>query len=462
MKQYIDLNKTFFPKSNFIINEYKYKKMNETFEKIEKSFEVFTKDDYDFSRKSENKKKKYSVSIKKLFRTLLINSRKKISDINKKRFYNAKEIQKYKDKKILLLKCLRAKNKDNNNNYYFCDKRHSGNNRDRNIFSARLLSIKKHNNHRKNNNSSISNISFFNKSSAFNSMNKNKNKLIRKKKQKMNIREKLFGKQSSEQNRNSHNISNPYSIFEKSKNSLNISSNNIINNKNSFEYDDTFDYNYIKKDFASLKKKINISKMQSSINKSKKKSKNISFDINSINAFRRNNYPKFSKYTLKNNTIKRKRDFNRLINKIKKNFSSTQRKSKSTSSSKKIKYFNKLQDQTKLQNLKNDKTLNITKCNTKDIIKKLNKIKLSLNVKKKIMKKKMGKINDKCAKNIINYFREKVIEDQNVEKFLKNDTRDYKRNIGQFIVVDDKFMYSSHFSTIMNGKFFFNNVKKNI
>ena len=353
MNECIEVNKTLIPESCFKIKENKYKKMNETYEQIKKNFEVFL-DEGNFGKiRIKHNKNRYSFNINRIFKQFLFNSRNKVIDKNKndneKRFYNAKEIQKYKDKKMMLFKYLRARNKDKNINY-FSDKKHSGNMSDRNDFYESIISNNKHNCNKNINNSSNANLSAFNRSSFINTLYKNKKGLSG---QNINVRKKLFSKISGDKSfmhiGNVHNRVKPYSASTKNNSLNNINSENK-KNVSSFEYDNIFDEDYIKKSFVSLKKKIKLSSIQSIINKLEKKGmyyKNNSYDLNSVKKFRVNKYmnPKILNYKGMNNTNKNK-DFKRIIyDKFKKrNFSSTQKRIKSSLPSQITKRLNKTQD----------------------------------------------------------------------------------------------------------------------
>ncbi len=120
MKSYINnKNKTLFPESCFSLDRYKYKKINDKIKILNKEFQIFL--DNNKNKSNKPKKNYYNFSINKLFRKLVSDSTKQIIknyqknfERNRKRFLSAKEIQKYRDKKIALLRLIRDKNQINN------------------------------------------------------------------------------------------------------------------------------------------------------------------------------------------------------------------------------------------------------------------------------------------------------------------------------------------------------------
>ena len=96
----------YFIDSGFSLNQYSYKRFNDKINDFKKDFGIFL----DKNKKIINKPRKnfFSLNINKLFKKLVFDSTSKVlknyeknSIETKKRFFSAKRIQNYKDKKII-------------------------------------------------------------------------------------------------------------------------------------------------------------------------------------------------------------------------------------------------------------------------------------------------------------------------------------------------------------------------
>ena len=112
------INKTLFPKNCFPLSLFKYKRINEDINQLHNDFKIFI----DNNEKKINKPKKnyYNFSINYLFKRLIFDSTNKLNknckvDLqkNKTRFISAREFQKYKERKLMLLKLIRDKKEHN-------------------------------------------------------------------------------------------------------------------------------------------------------------------------------------------------------------------------------------------------------------------------------------------------------------------------------------------------------------
>ena len=65
--------------------------------------------------------------------------------------------------------------------------------------------------------------------------------------------------------------------------------------------------------------------------------------------------------------------------------------------------------------------------------------------------KKEKYINNKKIKKIIKYFKNKNNINEEIDKEIKKDIFNYQKNIGDFIFLDGKYLYTSHLSYFREG-----------
>jgi len=439
------INKTLFPENCFPFSLFKYKRINEDINQLQNDFKIFI----DNNEKKINKPKKnyYNFSINNLFKRLIFDSTNKLYknckvDLQKSktRFISAREFQKYKERKLMLLKLIRDK-KDRNNI----------------MMSKTPLNIKKFStiHQSKNKNSSFDNkISLFttkslsSQTSFRNLFSNEKNKTINYKR-KINSKYRKISNSSIKIDYISHK--NSIEKLENSKNNhifspnLNVDEDIIINNfndktndKNNYSSKDDFlIFNYTDKKKGKISiKKLNLKKLKLRIKEFEKSPKYYADnDIIHKTLEKPSNFvsEKVLKHdhfymtlkglnSTKNNSIKLKRIASapKIIQKIKKTSPLIQK-------------------------------INIKK----DIIyKKVDELQRKIKIKKYIIKKE--KKDKKIAKKILgNIDNDDNSVDIDMNKEMKKDINKYQKNIGDFILVDGHYIYTSHMPFVLKKKIFF-------
>ena len=444
-------NRTCYPDSCFSINRYKYKRICEKINKLNKDFEIFL--DANKKKIIKPKKKNYSLNINTLFKKQIFDSTNKVmkknNNSNEKTnriFFNAKQIQSYKDKKKAPVKSIKAKELNNNiNSFSSIDIKSEKSLSRMNIFTNSLRSVK---NNKNNNISIITNRSFLNQQYLKNIIYSQKYK---NNKAKLNLKERLFGKnyynKKLTHNRNKNNILKDYSSIKNSKNSSLLNTFFISKNNDTIENDNNFNNDYMKIDYKSLKKKVNLKRLKLNINKYENSTK-YNPDSNKIyeNLFKINKF--INKKFIKNNRIDKslikKNEINRLL------FDRIKRKKIYTP--KTIKKIN----QTQIFRVKDNSNINrtistINKYNVTNLIDKINKLQKELKAKKRIIKKEKNNKNN-YVKKIINYFKSKSLSNSDINRAMKKDFLSYQNKIGYFVRIEDYYLYTSHLSIIFNNK----------
>lgn len=437
-------NKSFYPENCFSVDHYKYKRFNDKITDLNKDFQIFL----DNNKKIEIKQKKnfYNISINNLFKKLVFDSsykilkkyKKNFENVDKK-FYSSKQIQKYKDSKILLLKLIRSKNIDNNNNKSNNDKNTFHNISSINNLNSTFISGKNNNNSYENKMSILANKSFYShpSSNSFFDVTKRKNTNIKYKK--LNIKKKLFNKTHKNKDLiinkvSSNNISD--SISNK------MSEKEIIVHKKSSK--DNFFHINNKRDYSLLNKKINVTRLKSHIHKFEQSSKY--FPNNEI----------IQKYSLQPNKFVRQKFVKKFLiynynNKEIDSIINQYNYNRNNSSFK----LNKTHISLKIDNLNSNKAiLSNRKDNTTMLIKKINDIHKKMKAKNMEIKKEKITSNNKIKK-IINYFKKINPNQEDLDEEIKKGISNYYKNIGDFIYANGKYIYSSHLSYLSEGKSLF-------
>ena len=441
------LNKTLFPEHCFPLSLFKYKRINEDIIQLQKDFKIFL----DNNEKKINKPKKnyYNFSINNLFKRLIFDSTNKIYknckvDLQKSktRFISAREFQKYKERKLMLLKIIRDKKERNK--------------RSNIIMSKTPLNIKQFNiiHQSKNKNSSFDNkISLFttktlsSQTTYRNLFSNDKNKTINnKRKIKAKYRktsssyiklDSISHKNSNKkfENNNNNNIFSPNLIAD--EDIIVNNSNDKTNDKNNYSSKDDNDFlifNYTDKKKSKISiKKLNLKKLKLRIKEFEKSPKYYADNdiihkalekpssFISEKALKQDHFYMSLKglNSTKNNSIKLKR----------------------IASAPKI-------IQKKTSPL--IKKINIKK----DIIyKKVDELQKKIKIKKNIIKKE--KKDKKIAKKILsNIDNDDNSLDIDMNKEMKKDINKYQKNIGDFIIVDGHFIYTSHMPYVLKDKIF--------
>ena len=449
MNFYINKNNHYNIDCCFSMNQYKYKKFTNKINEFKKDFEIFL--DNDKKKVVKPKKKFYILNINKLFRKLVFDSTNKVlknyeknSQKTSKRFFSAKEIEKYKNKKILFLKLIRAKN--SKNNISTIDKN------SRNYFSirnnsAKTLNIKNYNK-RNRNKSNFSNKSIYSQSSFLNSLYDQSYR----KSAKLNFKEKfysnLINNKSTIDVHKSNNYLKAYDSIKKNDSEIIIKDYNDIRNNNKYDNNNCFNNDYSKEDFKSFKQKLNLNKLKLKVNKYENSTKylpnnEIIFkNMKERNKFVNKKYLKNDKldYSIVNN--------NELNNSIR----SYINKRNIHSAPKKFGTLDKIQMNSLKDNSNSNRTLNImNKYNTSILMKKINDIQRKIKIKKRILKKEK-KIKNNYVKKIMNYFKNKKISSKDIDNDMKKDFIEYQNKIGHFIKIDDNYLYTSHISLIIDNR----------
>ena len=336
-----------------------------------------------------------------------------------KKFLSSERIQRYRDRKLLLLKLIR-----NKNNKTFNDKNTLNNIINTNNISSTLATLKE-----KNKNIDVKKISCYTNRSTKSYPSLKHTINISLQREKLNAKTKLIKK---------INI-NKSTIFNKINNNIN-NPNNIENGLGDINNNDD-DNNYISinnKDFQAINKSINLKKLKLDIHKFEK-SKNflinndVSISIKPYQFIRK----KYIKYRIQNYKTNREMNaINQSFNYRKKTCDLSQR-------------LNESQNSLKMDNMSFN-TITARKNNTRILIQKINDINKSIKIKKRIMKKEKY-INNKKIKKIIKYFKNKNNINEEIDKEIKKDIFNYQKNIGDFIFLDGKYLYTSHLSYFREG-----------
>ena len=370
-----------------------------------------------------------------------------------KRFYNQKELDKFREKKRHLLNIMSEKmdmhksipntNKNiniNNKNRHEQNKNLNMNNFNKTVFSFKRNNINLNEN-RTHDNKSSENIYFINN---MHNKNKYKNKIkLESRNFKFKKGYNLY-KPGSTQNRNilklnfndKPKLDLRKTIEDKEKIKLKESKKNISSISLDFKIDDNIDPD----NMYNMKKKLYLEKLKSKVD-----------NFENSNNFFPEDKKMYSNYIFPFTFLKRrnlsqfeldifdKEDNKRFINKRKR-----MRKVNSLSKLKKNKtqtYFNRnrfmLTSKSKDKNKKN---------NAKIIIKKINIIKKRANKRKLGMKLLYKNRNKHLAKSLIEYFtyNEGKMVDENLENDIKEDALKYKNDLGSFTYVDGKFLFAGH------------------
>ena len=355
-------NNTLYPNCCFSMNHYKYKRISDKIDKLKKDCEMFLDNNKKMIKKS--KKKYYSSNISRLFRKLVFDSTNKVlknynnkNEKNNKRFFSAKEIQKYKDKKMIFLRLIRANDlKKNEINKSSIDR----NTLNSNKYLKRnntLLSFKDFSNQKDFKITPFNNKSSCNESSLLNIILKQKSQ---KNRRKVNFKEKVFDKKdfniSLIENQNSNNFNN--NEGEKIINSYNDKNNNYFDEK----------------DYISLKKQLNLKKLKININKFENSLKYFPNSDAYNSALKANRF--INKKYLKNHRLDET-----MINKIdiNNNICNKFKKRRNISAPKNIQKLNKIM--IPLKNNNSEKNKSIDQYNANILIKKINDIQNKMKIK---------------------------------------------------------------------------------
>ena len=437
------INKTLFPKNCFPLSLFKYKRINEDINQLQKDFKIFLDD----NEKKINKPKKnyYNFSINYLFKRLIFDSTNKLNknckvDLqkNKTRFISAREFQKYKERKLMLLKLIRDKKEHNIKS---------------NITIGKTpLNIKKFNtiHQSKNKNSSFDNkISLFT-TKSLSSQTTFRNLFSNEKNKKINNKRKINSKYKKISNSNTKIDS----FSQKNSNEKLVDNNNnhifspnlnddediIINNfndktndKNNYSSkDDFFIFNYTGKKKSKIAiKKLNLKKLKLRIKE----------------------FEKSSKYYADNDIIHKalEKPSNFISEKVLKQdhfYMSLKGLNSTKNNSIRLK---RIASAPKIIQKKTSpliKKINIKK----DIIyKKVDELQKKIKIKKNIIKKeeKDKKIAKKILSSIDNNNNSVDID---MNKEMKKDISKYQKNIGDFILVDGHYIYTSHVPFVLKNK----------
>ena len=457
-----------FPYSNINLGKFKYKIINDKLSNINKDFRIFL-DDNKMDKKFKNRRKSFhnSFNIMELIKNIISKSSnnktnmikkfKKDFQKNNKKFLNDKEIHKFKEHKHLLIKLISHKTHKNqkNINDKLINKHYIGRNNINRINSVTNLSNTmigfKHRN-----STSIDN-KFFYSTKSIGSQGSFKNIFYDEKKEfKKNINnikriryikkntkiEKIYGRRDSNSNKNSidkqntniNSYINASNDNEKDITNYHNLANTIINNNNINYYD-----NNISLDAKKIYKKIKIKKLKLKIDKYENSKKYLANDEviqqNIVDPFifiRK----KFLKKFEINNSIKNKKGFYSTMNKgIKKR--------KILSAPKFVRRLYKTPTSTRKDNSTSNDSMSGINRNSTMLINKLDNINKKIKIKKKILRKQKNDIKINYVNNIVNYYQDNQIY-ENITKEMKNDIKVYFEEIGHFIYVNRKNMFSSH------------------
>ena len=476
MKNYINnKKKTLFPESCFSLDGYKYKKINDKIKILNKDFQIFL--DNNKNKSNKPKKNYYNFSINKLFRKLVSDSTKQIIknyqknfERNRKKFLSAKEIQKYRDKKLALLRLIRNKKQISNShththtNTIKNNKTHkitNDKNTSMNNISNTFISGKDNNKSYDNKMSIFTNKSMYSYCSNRNTfLSANKSSNISIKNKKFNFKERLFGNKhfnnkSTREKMNNSSLINDLSSNKNNEKDILINSYNDGKNNISaigIKSDNHFDNLYTKDEIINLNKKINLRNLKLNIYRFEN-STNYLPNTDTINNNLLHPYKFMSKKYIIDKRIDRfylkKKKFKYIFNNLKKR--------KNFSEPKNIPLANKTQTsmiKEKFNSYSKRKESKRKDTDTKNVINKINNIQQAIKIKKRIIKKEKNNTKSKYIKKMMDYFKNKNPNNEDIDNELKREISTYQKKIGQFIFLDGKYIYTSHLSFFGKGKNF--------
>ena len=449
----------FYPDSYFTMNHYKYKRFTDKINKLKKDLEMFI--DNNKKKMIKPKKKFNSLRINRLFRKLVFDSTNKVlknyennDKKTNKRFFSAKEIQKYKDSKIMFLKLIRMKSMNNpkkKNNPI--DRNFMNNNRSVIDNRTNFIIYSRNNLNKKDNNlSKKKHKSIYSQPSVKDILC---NPKVEKNKRKINSKLKLSGdkyiNRSSIQNQSNYvNIKYDKDSIKNNENEIIIKSFNDSLNNNSNNNNFWAD-NYDNDNYKLIKQKVNLKKLKFKVHKFENSSKYFPDSDIILKNIKQNKF--INKKFIKNNKLDKSfinnREYNNIIkNKIKKrNINSAPRI---------IPKLNKLLISPKKENT--NRTMNImNKYNTTILYQTINDIQKKIKIKKRIIKKERNK-KSSYVKKITDYFKNKHYNRRDIDKDMKRDFIEYQNKIGHFIKIDEKYLYTSHIAVILENR---KNILKN-
>lgn len=395
--------------------------------------------------KIENSKEEDHV---KLLKELQINYKRK-----NRRFFSAKEIDKFRERKKYLLRMINEKSKlyqtipnkskhGHNKNKYIPKKILNINKFNKTVFDLKNNNNNLYDNRTFHYDKSSENISLGN-SNIYSSSNKYKNILkLANRNFKFKKRDTLFRPDSTKNRKtfdfNFNNHLKLNSIRDTIEDKEKIKLKKIIKDNSTVSIDYNIEDKIDPDDVYNLKKKVMLEKLKLKVDRFEDShifypEDNIiyQYSISPFTFIKRTNLSQFELDIFdkeENRKFINKRKRIRKINSIAKlRFNKTQ----TNINRNKLSLTSKSKDQS-------------NKSNPKVIIKKINIIKRKANNRR--LKMKSLYKNKNYAKNIINYFsydEGKMIE-ENLEKDIKDDVLKYKKKLGNFTYVDGKFIFSGH------------------
>ena len=454
-------NIAFYPEC-FSMNQYKYKRFTDKINKLNKDLELFIENN---KNKMNKPKKKFNrLGINRLFRKLVFDSTNKVlknyennDKKANKRFFSAKEIQKYKDSKIMFLKLIRTKNMNNSKTKNFTiDKIYINKNRSILNNPANFIIYNRNSNKKNNNNTSqIKNKSFYSQLSVRHNLY---NPKVEKNKRKINFKLKVSGdkyinKSSIENQHNYDNIRYDKDLIKNNDNEILIKSYNDNSLNNNSKNNNYFIDNYDNSNYKLFKQKLNLKKLEFKVHKFENSSKYFPDNDSIYKNIKPNKF--INKKYIRNNKLDKSfihiNKFNKIFNKFKKRniFSAPRIFPK----------LNKSLISSLKENTNSNRTINImNKNNTTILFQTINDIQKKIKIKKKIIKNEKKRKNNYVTK-IMNYFKNKKYSNKDIDKDLKRDFVEYQNKMGHFIKIDDKYLYTSHISLILDNR---RNILKNV
>lgn len=459
-----------YPYSNIPIRQIKYKAFTKNVEELKDSFKFFLG-----KNKSSKKVRVKTVNLntqmsriltrlatnKKGHNSLIKSFKKNISGKNK-RFMSAKEIEKYREKKILILKLIKQKTEK---------EKAISNTININKYKERYISLKEMKKRKFNglkysnlhignktslNNRGYSNIEFIN-NNVYEDNNTNINNINRKKNNKWKTKNGFCI-------RKNNSFLNPYTSKNKDSLILNLKNisddndeedknNNIKKNDNKKEFSNislnfNLNNNITHDDKYQMKRKIRIQKLISNVDKYENSYNYYPDDYiihkNSIDPFIFIKKKNLSQFEL---NIFDKEENNKFINrrkqirKIKSNFEPKNKFYQTFTHFQRNNY--------KLSSKSKDKKGEKTKI----IIKKLNIINKGANNRNSNLKTLYK--HDNYPKKLSKFFSfdEGKKVNKSMGQQIKNDALEYKKDLGNFMFIDGNFLFAEHLSHIKIGKF---------
>ena len=458
----INKNLAIYPDSFFSTNQYKYRRFTDKINNLNKDLELFI--DYNKKKMNKPKRKFNSLRINRLFRKLVFDSTNKVlknyennDKKTNKRFFSAKEIQKYKDSKIMFLKLIRMKNMNNTRNKNFSMDRNFMNNNISILNNPKNFVIYSRNTNKKNNNiSQIKNKSNYSQLSVKNTLyNPKKEKNKRKVQFKLKISEDKYINRSSIENQNSNvNIRYDKDLIKNVKNNENEilikSYNDSLNNNNSNNNNNYLVDNYDKNNYKLFKQKLNLRKLKFKVQKFEHSSKYLPDNDIILKNMKQNKF--INKKFIKHNKLDKS-----FINNKEYNINNKYKKRNIHSAPRVFPKLNKSQISSIKENSNTNRTI-MNKYNTTILYQTINDIQKKIRIKKRIIKKEKNQKNN-TVKKIMNYFKNKNYNSKDIDKDMKKDFIEYQNKIGHFIKIDEKYLYTSHISLILDNR---KNILKNI